>query len=157
MSELFDPRSISVFERRIDEWLATFAAGNPTIAAIDRGEVSAAGGDEPRWYVRMRGEEKEFTTVWLTLGQRTLRYEAYVMPAPEENAVQLYENLLRRNQSLIGAHFAIGVEEAVFLRGDLPLTALSEDELDRIIGSLYATTEQCFQALLRIGFASRFD
>ncbi len=157
MSELFDPRSISVFERRIDEWLATFAVGNPTIAAIDRGEVSAAGGDEPRWYVRMRGEEKEFTTVWLTLGQRTLRYEAYVMPAPEENAVQLYENLLRRNQSLIGAHFAIGVEDAVFLRGDLPLTALSEDELDRIIGSLYATTEQCFQALLRIGFASRFD
>lgn len=157
MSDLFDPQSISVFERRIDEWLAKFANGNPTIAAIDRGEVSAAGGDEPRWYVRMRGEEKEFTTVWLTLGQRTLRYEAYVMPAPEENTVELYENLLRRNQSLIGAHFAIGVEDAVFLRGDLPLTALSEDELDRIIGSLYAATEQCFQGLLRIGFASRFD
>jgi hypothetical protein len=33
---------------------------------------------------------------------------------------------------------------------------LCESELDRIIGSLYATTEQCFQALLRIGFASRF-
>ena len=33
----------------------------------------------------MRGEEKDITTVWLTLGQRTLRYETYVMPAPEEN------------------------------------------------------------------------
>lgn len=151
MSNLFDESSVAVIERQIDEWLAGFAATNPTIAAIDRGET-----DELRWYVRMRGEEKEFTTVWLTLGQRTLRYEAYVMPAPEENAEALYENLLRRNERLIGLHFAIGIEDAVFLRGDLPLTALCEDELDRIIGSLYATTEQCFQGLLRIGFASHF-
>lgn len=132
-------------------WLAAFAAENPAIAAVDRGD-----GDEPRWYVRMIGEEKEFITVWLTLGQRTLRYEAYVMPAPEENTTLLYENLLRRNQGLVGLHFAIGVEDAVFLRGDLPLTALTEPELDRVIGSLYAATEQCFQSLLRIGFASRF-
>ena len=156
MSDLFDPQSLAVFERRIDEWLAAFAADNPLIAAIDRGEVGLAGSEEPRWYVRMRGEDKEFITVWLTLGQRTLRYEAYVMPAPEENAEALYENLLRRNENLVGVHFAIGIEDAVFLRGDLPLGALDEAELDRIIGSLYATTEQCFQALLRIGFASRF-
>ena len=51
-------------------------------------------GDEHRWYVRLRGEEKEHITVWLTLGQRTLRYEAYVMPAPEENVAQVYEMAL---------------------------------------------------------------
>ncbi len=152
MSNLFDDRSVAVIERQIDEWLGGFASTNPAIAAIDRSE-----GDELRWYVRMRGDEKEFITVWLTLGQRTLRYEAYVMPAPEENAELLYENLLRRNERLIGLHFAIGIEDAVFLRGDLPLTALCEDELDRVIGSLYATTEQCFQGLLHIGFASHFD
>ena len=151
MSDLYDTSSLAVFERRIDEWLAGFAVTNPAIAAIDRGDDGSV-----RWYVRMRGEEKEFITVWLTLGQRTLRYEAYVMPAPEENAAQVYENLLRRNQTLVGHHFAIGVEDAVFLRGDLPLVALTEDELDRALGSLYATTEQCFQGLLRIGFASRF-
>ena len=156
MSDLFDSQALAVFERRIDEWLAAFAEGNPAIAAIDRGEIGVAGGEEPRWYVRMRGEDKEYITVWLTLGQRTLRYEAYVMPAPEENAEVVYENLLRRNEHLVGLHFAIGIEDAVFLRGDLPLRALDEAELDRIIGSLYATTEQCFQALLRIGFASRF-
>ena len=93
----------------------------------------------------MRGEEKDFTTVWLTLGQRTLRYETYVMPAPEENAAAVYESLLRRNERLVGAHFAIGVEDAVFLRGELPLAALTEAELDRIVGSLYAYVEQCFR------------
>ena len=151
MSNLFDDRSVAVIEGEIDQWLSGFAATNPAIVAIDRGDA-----DDLRWYVRMRGDEKEFITVWLTLGQRTLRYEAYVIPAPEENAESLYENLLRRNERLIGLHFAIGIEDAVFLRGDLPLAALCEAELDRIIGSLYATTEQCFQGLLRIGFASHF-
>ena len=106
--------------------------------------------------MRLRGEDKDFTTVWLTLGQRTLRYETYVMPAPEENADRLYEHLLRLNDRLVGAHFSIGIEDAVFLRGDVPLGVLSEAEVDRVIGTLYAIVEQHFRGLLRIGFASRF-
>jgi hypothetical protein len=152
MTDVHDDGSLALLERRIDEWLASFAAGNPIVAAIDRGE-----GSELRWFVRMRGEEKEFTTVWITLGQRTLRYETYVMPAPEENAAALYENLLRRNIKLVGAHFAIGDEDAVFLRGELPVSALTEPELDRILGSLFAYVEQAFPSLIRIGFASRFS
>ena len=151
MSDVFDDSARARVERQIDEWLAGMRQHNETIVAIDRGEV-----DEYRWYVRMRGVEKEFTTIWLTLGQRTLRYETYVMPAPEENASLLYESLLRRNEKLVGAHFSIGVEDAVFLRGELPLSALTEPELDRVVGTLYQTVEHVFQGLLRIGFASRF-
>lgn len=151
MTDLHSDSALIEFERAIDEWLAGFAENDPVIVAIDRGE-----GSPPRWYVRMRGEEKEFTTVWLTLGQRTLAYEAYVMPAPAENAAQVYEMALRRNERLVGVHFAIGVEDALFLRGELPLTALVEAELDRVIGSIYAYVEQCFPALIRLGFASHF-
>jgi hypothetical protein len=151
VSDVFDDSARARVERQIDEWLAGMRQHNETIVAIDRGEV-----DEYRWYVRMRGVEKEFTTIWLTLGQRTLRYETYVMPAPEENASMLYESLLRRNEKLVGAHFSIGIEDAVFLRGELPLSALTEPELDRVVGTLYQTVEHVFQGLLRIGFASRF-
>lgn len=150
MSDLFDEPALAGLERQIDVWLDQIRQNNQAIAAIDRGE-----GDETRWYVRMHGEEKEFTTVWLTLGQRSLRYETYVMPAPQENAELLYENLLRRNEKLVGARFSIGDEDAVFLRGELFLSSLTEVELDRIIGTLYATVEQCFRPLLRIGFSSR--
>jgi hypothetical protein len=150
VSEAYDDADLAVLERRMDEWLATIATTMP-VAAIERAE-----GDARRWFVRLRGEDKDFTTVWLTLGQRTLRYETYVMPAPEENAGELYEHLLRRNEKLVGAHFSIGVEDAVFLRGELPVGAVDADELDRAIGTLYATVEQCFRQLLRIGFASRF-
>jgi hypothetical protein len=104
----------------------------------------------------MAGEEKDHITVWVTLGQRTVRYEAYVMPAPEENIAEVYEMALRRNQKLVGAHFAIGVEDALFLRGELPLAAVCAEEVDRVVGSIYAYSEQSFPALIRLGFASRF-
>lgn len=151
MSELFGAHELDTLEGRITHWLLSMKERNETIVAVDRGEIG-----ERRWYVRMRGEEKEFTTVWLTLGQRTLRYETYVMPAPEENAEMLYEHLLRRNESVVGAHFSIGVEDAIFLRGELPLRLVEEEELDRVIGTLYATVERVFPVIIRIGFASRF-
>ena len=151
MSELFDSASLASLEGQITEWLFAMQAKNDVIVAIDRGEPG-----EQRWYVRMRGEEKEFTTIWITLGQRTLKYETYVMPAPEENAEQLYEHLLRRNESLVGAHFSIGIEDAIFLRGELPLRLVEEEELDRVIGTVYATVERIFPIIIRIGFASRF-
>ena len=64
---------------------------------------------------------------------------------------------LRRNERLVGAHFAIVLEDALFLRGELPLAALSEQELDRVVGSVYAYVEQCFGGLIRLGYTpSRF-
>jgi hypothetical protein len=151
MTEAFSVAQLAVLERQIDEWIGELDSEHEHIVAVDRGED-----DVIRWYVRMHGEEKEFTTVWLTLGQRTLRYETYVMPAPEENERELYENLLRRNERLVGVHFSVGVEDAVFLRGELPTPVVTKDDIDRILGTIYATVEQTFQPLLRIGYASRY-
>jgi hypothetical protein len=153
MTDYHLPPSLHDYEAAISGWLAGFAIDNPVFEALDRGEAGEA---EPRWYVRLKGDEKEHITVWFTLGQRTLRYEVYVLPAPQENIAAVYESALRRNDKLVGAHFAIGVEDALFLRGELPLTALNEAELDRIIGSLYTYTEAAFPALLRLAFASKF-
>ena len=151
MSDAFDSLDLDVIEQRISAWFEAELERNPAMAAVDRGEAG-----ERRWYVRLRGEEKDITTIWLTLGQRTLRYETYVMPAPEENHAELYEHLLRRNVGLYGATFAIGEEDAVFLVGQLPLHALDDDELDRILGTMYEYTERFFRPALRIGYASRF-
>ena len=142
---------LEALEGQIDAWLAEQLASNPVVAAIDRDE-----GDARRWFVRLRGEQKDTFTVWFTLRQRTLHYETYVMPAPEENFERFYEHLLRRNMKLFGASFAIGPENAVFLVGQVPVGALDEGELDRILGSLFAYVEQFFRPALRIGFASHF-
>ncbi len=148
---LADRSQLDEIESRVDSWLAEQLKQNPVVAAVERGES-----DERRWYVRVTGESKDVFTIWFTLRQRSLHYETYVMPAPEENAAEFYEHLLRRNRKLHGATFCIGDEDAVFLVGALPVGWIDEDELDRVLGSLYAYVEQCFLPALRIGFATRF-
>jgi len=149
--EIADVPTLDALEALIDGWLGHQLDENPVVAAVERGEPS-----ERRWYVRVHGESKDVFTIWFTLRQRSLHYETYVMPAPEENAGELYEHLLRRNRKLHGAAFCIGEEEAVFLAGSVPVHSVDDGELDRILGSLYAYVEQCFLPALRIGFASRF-
>jgi hypothetical protein len=148
----FSSEELDVLETRIERWLRQELAENPVVAAVDRDEESGV----RRWFVRVLGEQKDVFSIWLRLDQRTLHYETYVMPAPEENHQAFFEHLLRRNLALYGAAFAIGQEDAVFLVGRLSNDCVDEDELDRILGSLYDWVEQYFRPALRIGFASRF-
>ena len=141
---------LASFEALVDGWAQRELEANPVVAAVDRDM------ELRRWYVRLAGEEKATFTVWLTLGQRTLHYESYFMPAPEENVERVYEYLLRLNTRLFAMRFAVGEEDAVYLVGQMPLSALDEDELDRILGSAYAYSEQYFRPAMRIGFGDRF-
>ncbi|CAB4610739.1 unannotated protein [freshwater metagenome] len=149
--EIADNAELDAVESLIDSWLAEQLADNPVVAAVERGETG-----ERRWFVRVTGESKDIFTIWFTLQQRSLHFETYVMPAPEENPAEFYEHLLRRNRKLHGVTFCIGDEDAVFLVGAVPVHSIDEGELDRILGSVYAYVEQCFLPALRIGFATRF-
>jgi len=140
-------RLSSVFE----VWLAEQVAENPVVLHGER-----IPGDERLWFVRIRGEEKDISTIRFLLRQRTLHYETFFMPAPEENAGQLHEHLLRRNAGMYGGAFSIGEEDAVYIAGQLDRSLVTPEELDRVLGSVYAWVERFFKPALRIGFASRF-
>lgn len=139
-------------EARLDRWLADQLASNPMVGAVERDVAGSR-----RWFVRLLGEQKDVFTVRFHLRQRTLYYETYLMPAPIENHGELYEHLLTRNWGLYGVQLAIGDEEAVYLLGHLPTQLVeSDDELDRVLGSLYEGTERFFRPAMRIGYASKF-
>lgn len=152
MQHASSPEQLDAIASVIETWLAEQLADNPVVAATERDEDP----DTLRWFVRVTGEEKDVFSIWFHLRQRTLHYETYVMPAPEENHEEFYAYLLRRNTGLMGAAFGIGDEDAIFLAGSLPNDAIDEGELDRILGSLYVWVERFFKPALRIGFASRF-
>ena len=139
-------------EAEIDGWLAQQVADNPVVVAVERDTPGSR-----RWFVRVSGEDKDAYTIRYHLRQRTLFYETHFMPAPEENHQLLFEHLLRRNQKMYGGAFAIGEEDAVMLQGHLDCDAVSEEELDRILGSIYSWVEQYFRPALKIGFESRFS
>ena len=152
MAPLPGPDELDALEQRIDAWLATQLDENPVVAAVDRDETPASAAGSSGCAASRRTP----SPIWFHLQQRTLHYETYVMPAPEENHAAFFEHLLRRNRKLYGAAFAIGEEDAVFLVGQIDNAAITDDELDRVLGSLYAWVEQFFRPALRIGFASRF-
>jgi hypothetical protein len=146
------PEQLDEVSRRIEAWLERQLEENPVVVHVERDATPGM----RRWFVRVRGEEKDVFSIWFDLRQRSLHYETYVMPAPEENEALLYEHLLRRNRNLHGAAFVIGDEDALYLAGSLDVRWVDDDELDRILGSLYQWTEQFFRPAMRIGFASRF-
>jgi hypothetical protein len=148
--EAAGPEDLAALAAVVDGWAARELASSSTLIAVDHDPA------ERRWYLRLRGEDKAVVTVWLTLRERTLHYETYFMPAPEENVAACYELLLRLNSRLFAMRFAIGAEDAVYLVGQLPLSAIDEGELDRIVGSAYAYSEQHFRTAMRIGYASHF-
>lgn len=134
----------------IRSWAEQTHLDNELVLAVDQLPM------DRRWFIRLGGEEKQFTTIWFHLRERTLHFETQFMPSPEENPEQLFEYLLRLNNKLFGVRFSIGDEDAVYLMGQLPWSAVDEDELDRIVGSAYAYTEQYFRPAMRIGYASKF-
>lgn len=134
----------------IDDWSTRQVDHNPVVAAVDHDP------DQLRWYVRLLGEEKSVITVWMTLGQRNLRTETYMMPAPETNVGATYEYLLRRNATLSGMHFALGPEDAVYLVGRYPLESVDGPELDRILGAAYSWCDDSFPIAMAIGYAGKY-
>jgi hypothetical protein len=135
----------------IEAWAAGELAGNDVVVNVEA--IPA----ERRWLIRMRGDDKAVITLWLTLRERSLHYETYFIPAPEDNIEACWEYLLRVNARLYGMRFAIGDEDAVYLMGQVAVRAVDTEELDHILGASYAYTEQYFRAALGIGFASRFS
>ena len=134
----------------VEGWAAARLAEGGAVVAVDRQPELG------RWYLRLRGEEKDFVTVWLTIRQRTMHHEAQVMPAPEVNAEATFEYLLRRNADLHQMRFALGAEDAVYLVGEIPVSAVTEDELDRIVGSSLAYVDEFFPTAMSIGFAGKY-
>ncbi len=136
----------------VDGWAARPLAEGGALVAVDRQQGGDPVTGAPRWYLRLRGEEKEFVTVWLTLWQRSLRHEAQFMPAPETNVEATWEYLLKKNADLVGMAFALGAEDAVYLVGRVAWSKVDDDELDRIIGASLAYTDDCFPTAMSLGY-----
>ena len=126
-----------VLEQRIADWLEDAESS-----------VEYAEEVEGRWAVRMRQETRDATTVWFVIGERSLRYEAYVLPA-REGSRDLLAQALRRNLKAWRAHFALDMEDGLVLRGRLAASQVTHDELDRALGEIYDTIEVSFRPLLR--------
>jgi Putative bacterial sensory transduction regulator len=104
--------------------------------------------------VTIPGVTKLRTTAALTVGEHALTVNAFIARNPEENHEAVYRWLLERNQRMYAVAFAIDHLGDIYLVGRLPLTAVTVDELDRIVGAVLEYADGSFNTILELGFAS---
>ena len=118
-------------------------------------DVVWAGSHEGRWGIRMRQDCREATTIWFDVGDLTVGFEAYLLPAPPAGAGEVYRHCLARNHRAWPAAIAIDRRGDLFVLGRIPLDGLTSDRLDEAVGAVYEVVELSFPALLRLGYRSR--
>ncbi|KRF35457.1 hypothetical protein ASG94_13275 [Nocardioides sp. Soil805] len=100
------------------------------------------------------GEKKLQTPVRLDVGEHALGVHAFVCRNPDENHARVYRWLLERNLRMYAVAFAVDHTGDIYLDARLPLSAVSDDELDRLLGSVLTHADESFNAILELGFAT---
>ena len=106
------------------------------------------------YLVRLEGEHKLATMTWLIAGDHSLQVEAFFCRQPDENHAAFYRFLLERSSRMYGVHFALDRTGDVYLTGRLPLAAITEAEIDRLLGCVLSYSDEAFNEALMLGFAS---
>nr|WBO78813.1 YbjN domain-containing protein [Streptomyces sp. SBE_14.2] len=110
---------------------------------------------EPGTYVlKLPGTRKLSTTVSLRLGRHSLSLNAFVIRHPDENESGVHRWLLERNLKLYGVSYAVDQLGDVYVTAKLPLSAVTAEELDRLLGQTLEAADGAFNTLLELGFAS---
>ncbi|MBM9462390.1 YbjN domain-containing protein [Aeromicrobium sp. YIM 150415] len=104
--------------------------------------------------VDLPGERKLTTTCRLEVGRHALSVHAFVARHPDENHEGVYRWLLERNLKLFGVAFAVDAAGDIYLDGRMPLHAVTAEELDRLLGSVLTYSDESFNTILELGFAS---
>jgi hypothetical protein len=104
--------------------------------------------------VTLPGERKLQTPCRLDVGEHSFAVHAFVARHPDENHERVYRWLLERNLRLFGVSFAVDHMGDIYLDDRLPLSSVTPDEVDRLLGAVLTYADESFNTILELGFAS---
>jgi len=122
--------------------------------ALSEGEFDFEETGEGVFDIVLPGQRKLQTPVRLEVGPHALSVHAFVCRKPDENFEGVYRWLLERNLKMFGVAFALDALGDIFLDARLPLSVVSPDEVDRLLGSVLTYADESFNQILELGFAS---
>ncbi|MFI6024035.1 YbjN domain-containing protein [Amycolatopsis magusensis] len=123
-------------------------------STLDAAGLSYEQKGEGRYFVTLPGTKKLQTNCWLIAGEHAFSVEAFVCRRPDEAHEEVYRYLLRRNAKLYSVHYTVDAIGDIYLVGRLALDAVTEAELDKILGQVLEAADGDFNTLLEIGFAT---
>jgi hypothetical protein len=104
--------------------------------------------------VTLPGEKKLQTPCRFDVGEHALGVHAFVARCPDENHERVYRWLLERNLRLYGVAFALDHLGDIYLDGRLPLSSVTPEEVDRLLGAVLTYADESFNTILELGFAT---
>ena len=110
--------------------------------------------DENTYLITLPGEAKQQTHCALVVGDHSLSINAFVIRKPDDNEAGVHAYCMLKNAGMYGIAFATNELGDIFLVGRLPLFAVTDRELDRLVGSVLQYSDQSFNPLLELGFAN---
>ena len=110
--------------------------------------------DENTFLITLPGEKKLQTHCALIIGDHSLSINAFVIRKPDENEGAVHAWCMAKNAGMYGIGFATNELGDIFLVGRLPLSAVTDREIDRLIGAVLQYSDSSFNPLLELGFAN---
>jgi hypothetical protein len=135
------------------------ATGAAQAAEVIRAHLAEAGIEhdevaEGVFSLTLPGEKKLQTPVRLDVGPHALGVHAFVCRKPDENHERVYRWLLERNLKMYAVAFAVDAAGDIYLDARLPLSVVTPEELDRLLGSVLSYADDSFNSILELGFAT---
>ena len=121
---------------------------------LDSHDLGYEQSDENTFLITLPGEKKLQTHCALIVGTHSLSINAFVIRKPDDNEAAVHAWCLAKNASLYGIAFAINEVRDIFLVGRLPISAVTDREIDRLIGAVLEVSDSSFNTLLELGFAN---
>ena len=113
--------------------------------------------DEGTWFTMLAGERKRTVPVYLEVGERHLSVQSFFLRGPDENEGGLYAYLLGRHLRSYVLRFALAETGDLLIVGVVPHLAVTEEEVDRLLGQLLSVADDAFDQALRLGFAGYIE
>ena len=116
------------------------------------GTITLLGASESAFDVIVPSYWKETVTCSIVVHDHGVRAEAFFLRAPEENPEAFYRLLLQRNDRSFVWRFAANEAGDTSLVAELPADAVTEETLDRLLGTLVTLTDETYVPAMRSGW-----
>ena len=151
---LSDADAATTLNETLQEWAREWTAGSH-VGSVEHQELPDDRGHF-HWLIRLKGDEKDVITMWLSLRQRTVFVETELMPAPEEDLETLYRFLLVKNHELRELHLAIGPEAGIYLVAQVPVGELDVARMDELAGATLTYVDEMYPTVMTMGLPSLY-
>lgn len=118
---------------------------------VDR-DIESTLADGHTFVVQLPGENRLKTACHLTVARESVRIEAFVCRRPDEDFEKVYRYLLRRNRRMYQVAYTLDNNGDIYLVGRMPLIAVTDEELDRVLGQVLEAADHDFNIIIETGF-----